>query len=97
MSRSRITTLSPNAVGTTDTRMSIARPATRTRYVSVAPGETTEVDFTGSGTLTGVLLDAGGNPLGDVIVIMPPLSITEGELEELLETIYQSIKMVIAA
>lgn len=36
-------------------------------------------------------------PLGDVIVIMPPLSITEGELEELVETIYQSIKTVIAA
>lgn len=33
-------------------------------------------------------------PLGDVIVIMPPLSITEGELEELLEVIYQSIHMV---
>jgi adenosylmethionine-8-amino-7-oxononanoate aminotransferase len=32
-----------------------------------------------------------------VIVIMPPLSITEGELEELLEVIYQSIKTVIAA
>ncbi len=36
-------------------------------------------------------------PLGDVIVIMPPLSITEGELEELVETIYQSIKTVTAA
>jgi adenosylmethionine-8-amino-7-oxononanoate aminotransferase len=33
-------------------------------------------------------------PLGDVIVIMPPLSITAGELEELIEVIYQSIKMV---
>jgi len=33
-------------------------------------------------------------PLGDVIVIMPPLSITEGELEELVEVIYQSIKTV---
>ena len=33
-------------------------------------------------------------PLGDVIVIMPPLSITEGELEELLEVIYESIHMV---
>jgi adenosylmethionine-8-amino-7-oxononanoate aminotransferase len=31
-------------------------------------------------------------PLGDVIVIMPPLSITEGELEELVSVIYQSIK-----
>ena len=31
-------------------------------------------------------------PLGDVIIIMPPLSITEGELEELVEVIYQSIK-----
>jgi adenosylmethionine-8-amino-7-oxononanoate aminotransferase len=33
-------------------------------------------------------------PLGDVIIIMPPLSITEGELEELLEVIYQSIQTV---
>lgn len=33
-------------------------------------------------------------PLGDVIVIMPPLSITEGELEELVAVIYQSIKTV---
>jgi adenosylmethionine-8-amino-7-oxononanoate aminotransferase len=31
-------------------------------------------------------------PLGDVIVVMPPLSITEGELEELLAVIYQSIR-----
>jgi adenosylmethionine-8-amino-7-oxononanoate aminotransferase len=36
-------------------------------------------------------------PLGDVIIIMPPLSITEGELEELLEVIYQSIEAVIAS
>ena len=33
-------------------------------------------------------------PLGDVIVIMPPLSITEGELEELVEVVYRSIKTV---
>jgi adenosylmethionine-8-amino-7-oxononanoate aminotransferase len=33
-------------------------------------------------------------PLGDVIVIMPPLGITEGELEELLAVIYQSIEAV---
>lgn len=32
-------------------------------------------------------------PLGDVIVIMPPLGITEGELEELVEVVYQSIKV----
>ena len=36
-------------------------------------------------------------PLGDVIILMPPLSITEGELEELVEVTYQSIKTVIAA
>jgi adenosylmethionine-8-amino-7-oxononanoate aminotransferase len=36
-------------------------------------------------------------PLGDVIVIMPPLSISEGELEEVVEIIYQSITTVIAA
>jgi adenosylmethionine-8-amino-7-oxononanoate aminotransferase len=33
-------------------------------------------------------------PLGDVIVIMPPLSITEGELEELVAVIFQSIEVV---
>jgi len=33
-------------------------------------------------------------PLGDVIVIMPPLGITVPELEELIEVIYQSIKTV---
>ena len=33
-------------------------------------------------------------PLGDIIVIMPPLSITEGELEELLGVIHQSIQTV---
>jgi adenosylmethionine-8-amino-7-oxononanoate aminotransferase len=33
-------------------------------------------------------------PLGDIIVIMPPLGITEGELEELVTVIYQSIKTV---
>jgi adenosylmethionine-8-amino-7-oxononanoate aminotransferase len=36
-------------------------------------------------------------PLGDVIVIMPPLSISEEELKELVEVIYQSIKTVTAA
>jgi adenosylmethionine-8-amino-7-oxononanoate aminotransferase len=33
-------------------------------------------------------------PLGDVVVLMPPLSITQGELEELLDITYQSIKTV---
>jgi adenosylmethionine-8-amino-7-oxononanoate aminotransferase len=33
-------------------------------------------------------------PLGDTIVIMPPLGIAEGELEELIAVIYQSIKTV---
>jgi len=33
-------------------------------------------------------------PLGDVIVIMPPLSISPEELEELVEVIYQSIRTV---
>jgi adenosylmethionine-8-amino-7-oxononanoate aminotransferase len=36
-------------------------------------------------------------PLGDVIVIMPPLSISQTELEELVEVIYQSIKTVTAS
>ena len=36
-------------------------------------------------------------PLGDVIVIMPPLSISKAELAELVEVIYQSIRTVIAA
>jgi adenosylmethionine-8-amino-7-oxononanoate aminotransferase len=35
-------------------------------------------------------------PLGDVIVIMPPLSISEEELEALVEVVYQSIKTVTA-
>lgn len=33
-------------------------------------------------------------PLGDVIVLMPPLSITEWELAQLLEVVYQSIEAV---
>jgi adenosylmethionine-8-amino-7-oxononanoate aminotransferase len=33
-------------------------------------------------------------PLGDVIIIMPPLSITKVELEELLAVIYESIEVV---
>lgn len=36
-------------------------------------------------------------PLGDVIVIMPPLSISEEELEGLVEIIYQSIRTVTAS
>jgi adenosylmethionine-8-amino-7-oxononanoate aminotransferase len=36
-------------------------------------------------------------PLGDVIVIMPPLSISQAELEELVEVVYQSIKTVTAS
>jgi adenosylmethionine-8-amino-7-oxononanoate aminotransferase len=35
-------------------------------------------------------------PLGDVIVIMPPLSISQAELEELVEVVYQSIKTITA-
>jgi adenosylmethionine-8-amino-7-oxononanoate aminotransferase len=35
-------------------------------------------------------------PLGDVIVIMPPLSISPAELEELVEVVYQSIKTITA-
>ena len=35
-------------------------------------------------------------PLGDVIVIMPPLSISEAELTELVEVIYQSTRTVTA-
>ncbi|OGP54719.1 MAG: adenosylmethionine--8-amino-7-oxononanoate transaminase [Deltaproteobacteria bacterium RBG_13_52_11] len=47
----------------------------------------------------GVMLEARTRgviirPLGDIIVIMPPLSITEGELEELLGVIHQSIQTV---
>lgn len=33
-------------------------------------------------------------PLGDVIILMPPLSISEDELELLLDAVYQSIKAV---
>ena len=33
-------------------------------------------------------------PLGDVIVIMPPLSITKKQLSELLEATYESIRAV---
>ena len=33
-------------------------------------------------------------PLGDVIVLMPPLSITVKELETLLDAVYESIKAV---
>jgi len=36
-------------------------------------------------------------PLGDVIVIMPPLSISEAELEKLVEVVYQSIRTVTAS
>jgi len=52
-----------------------ARKAARTKsqFTNVAPGEVTRVDFTGSGTLTGVALDAQGNPLADVIVRIAPL------------------------
>jgi adenosylmethionine-8-amino-7-oxononanoate aminotransferase len=33
-------------------------------------------------------------PLGDVIILMPPLSITEGELKTLLDVVYESIRLV---
>ena len=33
-------------------------------------------------------------PLGDVIVLMPPLSITAGELETLVDAVWESIKTV---
>ena len=34
-------------------------------------------------------------PLGNVIVLMPPLSITKGELKQLLDAVYKAIKAVI--
>jgi adenosylmethionine-8-amino-7-oxononanoate aminotransferase len=33
-------------------------------------------------------------PLGDVLILMPPLSITDGELENLLSMTFDSIKAV---
>jgi adenosylmethionine-8-amino-7-oxononanoate aminotransferase len=33
-------------------------------------------------------------PLGDVIILMPPLSITEGEMKTLLDVVYESIRIV---
>jgi adenosylmethionine-8-amino-7-oxononanoate aminotransferase len=33
-------------------------------------------------------------PLGDVIVLMPPLTIANSELETLLDVVYESIKVV---
>jgi adenosylmethionine-8-amino-7-oxononanoate aminotransferase len=33
-------------------------------------------------------------PLGDVIILMPPLSITEGEMKTLLDVVYESIRYV---
>ncbi len=46
-----------------------------------------------------VILEArkGGvmvRPLGDVIILMPPLSITEGEMKTLLDVVYESIRLV---
>lgn len=35
-------------------------------------------------------------PLGNVIVLMPPLSISEGELEKLVEVTHKSIKAATA-
>ncbi|HYQ97666.1 MAG TPA: aminotransferase class III-fold pyridoxal phosphate-dependent enzyme, partial [Candidatus Nitrosocosmicus sp.] len=33
-------------------------------------------------------------PLGDIIILMPPLSITDAELAVLLDTVYESIRAV---
>jgi protocatechuate 3,4-dioxygenase beta subunit len=45
----------------------------RSRFVSVAPGQTVRVDFGGGGILRGVLLDASGTPLAQAIVRIAPL------------------------
>ncbi|MEN8148726.1 MAG: carboxypeptidase regulatory-like domain-containing protein [Planctomycetota bacterium] len=49
------------------------RIANQSKFTNVSPGKATTVDFTGSGTLTGVVLDAQGNPLPRVIVRIAPL------------------------
>ncbi|MHC4471987.1 MAG: carboxypeptidase regulatory-like domain-containing protein [Planctomycetota bacterium] len=49
------------------------KPQTKSQFTNVAPGKVTRVDFSGSGALTGVVLDAKGNPLVDVIVRIAPL------------------------
>ena len=51
----------------------IEGPSTRTRFVTVTPGKATRVDFAGSASLTGIVLDAGGNPMPGVIVRISPL------------------------
>jgi len=33
-------------------------------------------------------------PLGDVIILMPPLTISEGELKTLVDVVYDSIRQV---
>ncbi|MCU0724589.1 MAG: carboxypeptidase-like regulatory domain-containing protein [Planctomycetes bacterium] len=45
----------------------------RSRFISVAPGQTVRVDFGGGGTLRGILLDASGTPLAQAIVRIAPL------------------------
>ena len=45
---------------------------------------------TGAARCRGVVI----RPLGDVIVLMPPLSITVKELETLLHVVYESIQAV---
>ena len=55
-----------------------------------SPQERMGIKVTAEARKRGIII----RPLGDVIVIMPPLSTTEGELEELLAVIYQSVKTV---
>jgi protocatechuate 3,4-dioxygenase beta subunit len=45
----------------------------RSRFVQVGVGQTTRVEFEGSGTLRGTVLDAKGNPMPEVFVRIAPL------------------------
>ena len=45
----------------------------RHEFTNVAAGKVARIDFTGSGTLTGVVLDAKGNPLAGVLLRIWPL------------------------
>jgi protocatechuate 3,4-dioxygenase beta subunit len=50
----------------------------KTRFVTVTPGKAEVVDFTGSGRLSGVVLDEAGYPMAGVIVRIAPTDIRGG-------------------
>lgn len=79
------------AVAATDAVVEVRRVGTMTGIEVRAVGERTGFEVCRAARRRGVVI----RPLGDVVVLMPPLGITDDELDELLGVVDESIREVV--